>query len=119
MDSTKIIITITGILGIVGIYWFFLKKKERVVAASGAVDIIVDGGYSPSAISIPAGKPATITFWRKDPSTCLEEVVIPDFKIRQYLPLNKKVAITITPKAPGEFSFVCGMNMFHGKIIVA
>ncbi len=119
MAAAKIIITLAGILGIALTYWFFLKKKERVVAASGTVDIIVDGGYSPSVISIPVDQPTTITFLRKDPSTCLEEVNISDFKIRQYLPLNKKIAITITPKKSGEFPFACGMNMFHGKIIVA
>lgn len=120
MNLTKIIVTIIGILGISATYWFFLKKKKvrPVAVAGGAVEIVVDGGYSPSAISIPVGKPATITFFRKDPSTCLEEVVLADFKIRQYLPLNKKVSVTITPKQSGEFPFACGMNMFHGKILV-
>lgn len=119
MTPDKILVTIGGFLGIALTYWFFLMKKEDVVAVADRVDITVKGGYSPSVISIPQRKPTTLNFIRKDPSSCLEEVVIPDFKIRKYLPLNKEVSIELNPKEKGEFPFACGMNMFHGKIIVS
>jgi plastocyanin domain-containing protein len=45
-------------------------------------------------------------------------MVLGDFKIRKFLPLNKKVTIEINPKNKGEFRFECGMSMFYGKIIV-
>lgn len=118
MSQDKLLVTIFGIAGIVFTYWFFLMKKEKVEEVSNEVDITVDGGYSPEVISIPKGRLTKINFFRKDPSSCLEEVVISDFKIRRYLPLNQKVTIEINPKESGEFRFVCGMNMFHGKIIV-
>lgn len=118
MTLDKIIVTIVGIAGIIFTYWFFLMKKDTVVAATDSIDIIVDGGYSPSTISIPKGKTTIINFIRKDPSSCLEEVVIPDFKIKKYLPINKRVSIPLTPQKPDEYGFACGMNMFHGKIIV-
>lgn len=114
----KIIITIVGIAGIIFTYWFFLMKKDQVVEVSDAVDILVKGGYSPSTISIPKNKTTKLNFKREDESSCLEEVVISDFKIRQYLPMNKIVTLEITPKEYGEFPFSCGMNMFHGKILV-
>ena len=118
MTPDKIIVTIVGALGIIFIYWFFLMKKDKVVAASGVIDVIVEGGYNPDVISIPRGKTTTINFIRKDPSSCLEEVVLGDFKIRKYLPLNQKFSIELTPKQSGEFGYACGMNMYHGKIIV-
>jgi plastocyanin domain-containing protein len=115
----RVLITILGILAIGFTYWFFLMKRERVVKAMGAsVDVIVEGGYSPEAIIIPYGKPIKLNFLRKDPSSCLEEVVLGDFKIRKALPLNEKVAIELTPDRKGEFVYSCGMNMYHGKIIV-
>ena len=114
----KIIVTITGLLGIAFTYWFFFMKKEKEVAVSDSVDIIVDGGYSPEVISILKGKTTKINFIRKDSNSCLEEVVLGDFKIRKYLPLNQKITIEITPQQSGEFGYACGMNMFHGKIIV-
>ncbi len=119
MSIDKIILTIFGIAGTIFNYWFFLmKKEEEVIVQGGSVDIIADGGYKPDVVSIPKGKTTTITFLRKDPSSCLEEVVLSDFKIRKYLPLNKKVSIEVKPEQSGVFSFACGMNMFHGKIIV-
>lgn len=118
MSMDKLIVAIFGVIGIVFTYWFFLMKKDQEVTVSDSVDITVEGGYSPSVISIPKKKMTKISFIRKDPSTCLEEVVLSDFKIRQFLPLNKKVTIEITPQKNGEFRFECGMNMFHGKIVV-
>ncbi len=126
MTLDKILVAIFSVAGIVFTYWFFLTKKEKVVAVTDSVDstgslqvdIIVKGGYTPNTISIPQGKTTKINFIRKDPSSCLDEVVLGDFKIRKYLPLNKKVTIEIKPEKTGEFRFECGMNMFHGKIIV-
>lgn len=118
MTIDKIIVAIISTAGIVFIYWFFLMKKEKVVLVKDSIDIIVEGGYSPNTISIPHGKTTKINFLRKDPSSCLEEVVLGDFKIRKYLPLNQKVTIELTPKEVGDFGFACGMNMVHGKIIV-
>ena len=118
MSMDKIIVTILGIGGIVFTFWFFLMKKEKEVNVEGEVDITVSGGYSPEVISIPKGRLTKINFLRTDPTDCLEEVVLGDFKIRRKLPLNQKVTVEITPTKTGEFKFTCGMNMFHGKVIV-
>ena len=114
----KLIVTISGVVGTGLIYWFFLMKKEKTVTAKGEIEITVEGGYSPESISIPKSKTTKITFLRKDPSSCLEEVVMSDFKIRKTLPLNEKVTIELTPQQTGEFKYSCGMGMYHGKIIV-
>lgn len=143
MTLDKIIVIVVSLFGIGFTYWFFLGKKDRVATKvlnsadstyltvstgspqAGAeqagrlqVDIIVDGGYFPEVIEIPKDKTTTLNFVRKDPSSCLEEVVISDFKVRKFLPLNQKISIEITPRQSGEFKFTCGMNMFHGKIII-
>jgi plastocyanin domain-containing protein len=126
MSPDKIAVIIGGLLGIVFVYWFFMNKKDKAVSASGTVDstgslqvdIKVEGGYSPEVISIPLGKTTTLNFTRTDPTGCLDEVVLGDFNVRKELPLNKTVAISITPKKAGTFIYSCGMNMYHGKIIV-
>lgn len=118
MTVDKLIVIISGIIGIIFTYWFFLLKKEKTVEVKDEIDIVVEGGYNPETISIPKGKTAKINFFRKDPSSCLEEVVLSDFKIRKFLPLNEKVTVEIKSQKSGEFRFSCGMNMFHGKIIV-
>lgn len=114
----KIIVTFLGIGGIAFTYWFFLMKNEKEVTVSDSVDITVNGGYSPEVISIPKGKTTKLNFIRTDPTDCLGEVVLGDFKIRKELPINQKVTVLITPQKAGEYMYACGMNMYHGKIIV-
>ncbi len=118
MTIDKIIVSFFVFLGMALTYWFFLMKKEEVVSVTDTVDIIVKGGYSPNTISVAKGKTTTLNFTRIDSSSCLEDIVIPDFKIRKYLPMNKEVSISITSQKEGEYEISCGMNMFHGKIIV-
>ena len=118
MSLDKISVMVASILGIGFIYWFFLAKKEKATQVSDSVDIIVDGGYSPGAILIAKDKTVRINFIRKDPSSCLEEVILADFKLRKQLPLNQKVIVELTPHKSGEFTYTCAMNMYHGKIIV-
>lgn len=119
MTPDKILVLILGISSIVFTYWFFFMKKSQTAETTGdAVDILVEGGYRPDKISIPFGKTTTLIFERKDPSSCLEEVVLSDFKIRKFLALDDKTEIQITPNKKGEFVFSCGMGMYHGKLIV-
>lgn len=118
MGSDKIAVITLGFLGIVFTYWFFLMKRQKEVEVKDSVDITVSGGYQPEMISIPLGKTTKINFLRTDSTECLSEVVLADFKIKKELPLNQKVSIEITPQKAGEYGFSCGMNMYHGKIIV-
>lgn len=119
MGTDKILVTLISVAGIYFIYWFFLRKENQKPAPlNDSVDVTVSGGYDPEVISIPYGKTSKLNFFRKDPSSCLEEVVLGDFKVRKYLPLNQKITIELTPKKRGEFTYSCGMNMFHGKIRV-
>ena len=120
MSFDKILVAIGSLGGIAFTYWFFLMKKEdeAIVVKENSIDIVVEGGYSPNAISVPKNTPTTINFIRKDPSSCLEEIVIPEFKIKKYLALNKTTPIKINRTKTGTFEKSCGMNMFHGKFIV-
>jgi len=118
IEMDKILVLLISLAGIISTYWFFLKKEDEQVEAGDEVDITVEGGYKPASIVVPFGKTTKINFFRKDSSSCLEEVILGDFKIRKFLPLNKKVTISILPKKKGEFSFSCGMGMFHGKLLV-
>lgn len=114
----KVLITTIGAILIGFIYWFFFGKKEEGVVANGDLNVLVNGGYNPSVIKLKKGQSTILKVQRKDPNSCLEELIIPDFKIKKYLPLNQTIEIEINPDKKGEFPFHCGMNMFHGKILV-
>jgi plastocyanin domain-containing protein len=115
-------IVTAGGLGFIGLelWWFlFSKPKSRQAATQGGIQeitVTVDGGYEPSQIVVQAGQPVRLKFDRKDPSSCLEEVRFPDFRIAQELPLNQTTAIEFTPNKPGKYEFTCGMNMFRGVV---
>lgn len=114
----KLIVTIMGLLGIGGIYWFFFGKNSTDRPTSTSWSIRVNGGYTPGTITIPKGKRSTLIFTRTDSNSCLEEVMLPDFKIKTFLPVNVPVTITLSPAKPGTHDLHCGMNMFHGKVVV-
>lgn len=63
-----------------------------------------------------AGEPVKLNFFRKDPSSCLEQVLLPDFNKALDLTLNKTTSVEIVPKKPGEYTFTCGMNMYRGVV---
>ncbi|URD53410.1 cupredoxin domain-containing protein [Chroococcidiopsis sp. CCNUC1] len=116
-------VTVGG-LGLIGLelWWFLLGKPKSRQATTQAgiqeITVTVDGGYEPSRVVVSAGQPVRLNFYRKDPSSCLEEVRFPDFHIAQELPLNKVTPIEFTPDKPGKYEFTCGMNMFRGAIEV-
>lgn len=119
--GNKIAVTVGG-LGLIGLelWWFLLSKpKSRKATTEGGVQevtVTVDGGYEPNQIVVQAGQPVRLNFDRKDPSSCLEEVRFPDFRIAQFLTLNQITPIEFTPNKPGRYEFACGMNMFRGVV---
>lgn len=118
MSPDKIVVGMAGIAAILFVAWFFFGKRQSAVAVGARVQIMVDGGYTPEAITIKRGQPVRLEFMRKDASSCLEEVVLPELGVRRQLPLNETTPIEIVAEQTGEYTFSCGMNMYHGKIIV-
>lgn len=124
MSSDQLIVNIGGLLGITWVYWYFFVAARAsgvaAVATSGIqeITITVDGGYSPSVITLKAGRPVRLRFDRKDTGSCTEEVVLADFGIRRFLPSGTTTAVEFTPRQPGSFEFSCGMGMVRGKLQV-
>jgi plastocyanin domain-containing protein len=116
-------VTASG-LGLIGleIWWFLLSKpKSRSAKARDGIQevtITVDGGYEPSRVVVNAGQAVRLNFVRRDKSSCLEQVVFPDFHIAQELDLNQVTPIEFIPQKPGQYTFACGMNMFRGVVEV-
>ncbi len=123
MSTSELLVTGAGIAAIVWVNWYFFRAGAPVVAADGNGDtqrarIVVDNGYSPAVVRVRAGRRVRLDFHRKDRSSCTEEVVIPDFGIRSFLPSGRTTAVQFTPLARGVHEFACGMGMVRGKIIV-
>lgn len=105
------------------VWWFFMKPDSEVVTAEigdnhQTINIVVSGGYTPSKVLLRKDVPAKLVFTRKDPSSCLEELVMPDFGLQRKLPLNEEVTIELTPDKAGRYTYSCGMHMFFGEVVV-
>ncbi len=124
MNATDWMVVLGGLAAIAWVngYFFFAGRSVATVAASAGgtqeVSIGVRGGYDPAQVRVRAGSPVRLVFDRQETSGCSEEVVIPEFGVRKFLPAHTKTAVEITPREAGTFEFTCGMGMLRGKLIV-
>jgi plastocyanin domain-containing protein len=105
------------VLAIIAIGGFAVAQKKA--EAQTAKISITAKGFEPASVNLKANVPAKLTFLRTTNDTCATEVVIPDYKIKKELPLNKAVDVEFTPAKAGDIAFACGMSMYKGKIVVA
>jgi plastocyanin domain-containing protein len=95
------------------------KARKQQTNKTQSVRInLTESGYKPSSFRLKKGIPARVTFVRKTADECGEEIVIPAYNIRRFLPVGKAVLVKFTPTKTGTFGFACGMDMLHGKLIV-
>ncbi len=123
MTLDRWLVLLGGLAVIAWVNWYFLfaRRSAAVAAQSGAgqeITIRVEGGYDPAEIHVRKGTPVRLIFDRREESSCSEEIVIPDFQIRRFLPAFQKTAVEFTPAETGVHEMSCGMGMLHGKVIV-
>jgi len=118
---TTLLINLVGVALIVTIvWWFWLYNPSEPVSANASDHIMVkDGVYQPSRIQAPSDQAVTLSFVRKDPGSCAEEVIFPDLDISRSLTLNETTRIELPSLAAGTYPFHCQMNMYRGELIVS
>jgi plastocyanin domain-containing protein len=101
---------------------FLVGGCDRKEQATPAADVVADEhGFSPASITLPQGGPgshATVTFVRTTDKTCATEVVFPELKLEQKLPINQVVSIEVPTQAAQRLGFQCGMGMYKGSLLV-
>ena len=117
------LVVLGGAALIGAIYWWFFRAGRKATVASvragvQEIAVLVSGGYDPSTIQVHAGAPVRLVFDRRETNPCSEEIVIPAFGVRKFLPANAKTTVEFTPTTPGTFDFSCGMGMLHGRVVV-
>jgi len=106
----KVSVTLGGMVLIgIELWWFLLSKIQGQLAEAHQeiqeVIVKVDGGYEPEHVVVKAGQPVRLNFLRRDPSSCLEKVLFPEFQITEDLVLNQVTSIELMPEKPGQYSF--------------
>lgn len=95
-------------------------KKNQVTMENGkqVAKVNVANGYEPAIVEFKQGIPAKIIFNRSNNSSCLARVQSDELQFSTELPLNQNIEVSINTDQKGEFSYACGMNMFHGKVVI-
>lgn len=78
---------------------------------------VTEAGFVPARITIPAGRPVSLTFIRRTEATCATDVQFPTLGLKRDLPLNKPVTLELPPQKAGELRFACGMDMIKGSVV--
>lgn len=124
MSAADWMVVVAGLAAIAWINWyFFLAQRQTATAVVGAggvqeVTITVHGGYDPAEVRLKKDVPVRLVFDRQETSSCSEEVVLPDFGIRKFLPAFQKTTVELKPDRAGSFEVTCGMSMLHGRLVV-
>ncbi len=124
MNAIDVAVVVGGIAAIAWVNWYFFLAQRTAaapaVSAAGVqeVEITVNGGYTPAVVRVKRGVPVRLVFDRQETSGCSEEVVIPGFGIRCFLPAHQKTAVEFTPAQAGDYEFTCGMSMLRGRLAV-
>lgn len=122
-SAVDMLVAVAGIATIVWINWYFFFAQAPAAAVVGGargtseVVIVVSGGYVPATVHVKAGEAVRLVFDRRETNSCSEEIVIPDFGVRRFLPAFQKTTVEITPPDPGTYEFTCGMSMLRGRVV--
>lgn len=120
----RIAVIIIALLLIAFIVWWFFGKhtesagKSTIVNDGQTATIVVNGGYSPSTVTLKKGIPAQVNFDMHDSTACLSHVVFEQLGVNKDLTKQKITTINIPTDKAQTFNFACGMDMFHGKVVV-
>lgn len=117
-----VILATAALIGLI-IWWFFgnfQKSSQQADLANGRQEgqVVVKGGYEPEVLYLKQGVPAEVTFKMEDKTSCLSHVVFSSLGVEKDLTKEKLAKVQIPTDKAGEIDYACGMDMFHGKIVV-
>jgi plastocyanin domain-containing protein len=98
------------------------QSQESTIRASSTwpgiqeATVVVEKGYQPERVIVEVGQPVRLHFQRHNANKCFDKLLLPDFNLAVDLAPNQTTTVEFTPKAPGEYQFTCGMEMYRGTI---
>jgi plastocyanin domain-containing protein len=123
VTGSEWVVIAASVAAIAWVNWYFFLATMPVARATASAAgrqeqiVTVRGGYDPAVIKVAAGTPVRLIFDRQEESGCSEEVVIPAFSRRVFLPAFARTPIDLPPMPAGRYEFTCGMSMLHGAIV--
>ena len=120
----EVLVAIVGLVLIALIVWWFFGKhqaqagKAVIEGDHQVATVVVNGGYSPSTVVLKKGVSGSVKFEMRDSTACLSHIVFEQLGLNKDLTKQPTTTVEIPTDQAGEYNFACGMDMFHGKVIV-
>ena len=123
MTLVEAAVVLLGVALVVGELWFFLGPRSPDAKTSAVDDgvqeitILVKGGYHPEVVTVEAGRPVRLLFYRDETADCSAQVVFDALGIDRELPPFQTTTVEFTPDTPGDYHFRCGLSVIHGRVV--
>ena len=91
----------------------FSKNQTKKVVVNAE-----NHGYKPDIVTFKQCNPAELKIISSYNMLCMNEVVSKDLNFDEKLDGKKEVTIDVPTDKPGTYNYACGMDMFHGKVVV-
>ncbi len=79
---------------------------------------VTENGFEPAVVTVARGSSATLVITRKLDATCATEAVFASTGKKYDLPLRQAVRIPLETATAETLHYACGMDMYHGLVIV-
>jgi sulfite exporter TauE/SafE len=89
-------------------------------ASDGVAEVnltVANGGYSPSALNIPADKPVRLIVNRPESDSCSSQLAFPQLGILKDLKANGTTVVDLPATKAGSYTMTCGMGMLSGQLV--
>jgi len=96
-----------------------LAQARAAEARARTIEIAVTSeGFVPAEVHVKQGEKVNLVVTRKTERTCATAIVSKDLGVKQDLPLNKPVALSVKADRKGKLRYACPMDMISGSIVV-
>lgn len=98
-----------------------LALAAGCAASSGPKEVqvqVTDDGFVPKSVEVAKGQPVTLVITRQVEATCATEAVFAKSGQKYDLPLHVAVRIPIPTDTADTLKYACGMDMYHGQVVV-
>jgi uncharacterized protein len=98
---------------------FGTPQVEQVVSPGDqAVIQVVNWGYTPTTLTLPAGEPVELRLVTNQTRSCSRAFTIPALNVQRLLPETGEVIVEIPPQRAGtSLQFACSMGMYGGRLV--
>lgn len=123
MSFSDAVVAVLGVALVAWELWYFLGSR-RPDAPIGSTDdgvqeikITAKDGYHPDVITVEAGRPVRLIFYRDETAECSARVVFDSLTIERELPPFQNTVIEFTPHEKGDYHFRCGTSVKRGRVV--